>query len=105
MGDVDDRRADALVELLDLHAHLDAQLGIEVAERLVEQEEQGIAHQRPAHGDALALAAGQLRRLALEQRVDLQQLGDARHRLALLPLGTLRHSMPKVMFWRTDIDG
>ena len=30
--------------------------------------------QRPADGDALALAAGELRRLALEQRLDLQEL-------------------------------
>jgi hypothetical protein len=37
----------------------------------------GIAHQRPAHGDALPLAAGKLAGLAVEQVVDLQQLGDS----------------------------
>jgi hypothetical protein len=68
-------------------AHVDPQPGVEVAERLVEQEEQGIAHQGAAHRDPLALAAGELRRLALEQAVDLQQCGDPRHRLVLLRLG------------------
>ena len=65
--DVDGGLAEPLVQLLDLGAHLDAQLGVEVGERLVEQEEHRIAHQRPAHGDALPLAAGKLARLAVEQ--------------------------------------
>ena len=97
---------DALVQLLDLGAHVDAQLGVEVGQRLVEQEQQRIAHQRAAHRDALALAAGELRRLAVEQLADLQQRGDARHRLLALPAcGTPRHSMPKVMLLRTVIAG
>ena len=106
VGDIDDGGADALMQPLDLHPHLDAQLGVEIGERLVEQEQQGIAHQRAAHRHALALAAGQLRRLAAEQRLDLQQ---ARPRSPAPPparaFGTWRHSMPKVMFWRTVIDG
>ena len=48
-------------------AHLHAQLGVEVGERLVEQERRRLAHDGAAHGDALALAAGELARLALEQ--------------------------------------
>ena len=62
VGDVDDGLAEALVQLLDLDAHLDAQLGVEVGQRLVEQEHVRLAHQRPADGDALALAAGELAR-------------------------------------------
>ena len=105
VGHVDGGLADLLVQLLDLHAHLDAQLGIEIGQRFVEQEEQGIAHQRPAHGDALALAAGQLPGLALQQMLDLQQPGDARQRFGLHGLGTPRDSMPKVMFSLTVIVG
>ena len=93
------------VELLDLGAHVDAQLGIEVAERLVEQEEQGIAHQRAAHRDALALAARELRRLALEQPVDLQQAATRATASSCGGFGTPRHSMPKVMLRRTVIAG
>ena len=51
------------------------QLGVEIGERLVEQEGLGMAHDRPPHGDALALAAGQLARLAVEQ---LAQVEEAR---------------------------
>ena len=52
---------------LDLDAQLVPQLGIEVGERLVEQEDGGIAHQRAADGDALALAAGELVRATVEE--------------------------------------
>ena len=67
VGDVDDGGAEVLVQLLDLGAHVDAQLGVEVRQRLVEQEHIRIAHDRAAHRDALALAAGELARLAVEQ--------------------------------------
>jgi len=56
--------AHLLVHLLDLGAHLHAQLGVEVGERLVEQEHLGIAHDGTAHSDALALAARELLGLA-----------------------------------------
>ena len=90
MGDVDDGGLQLLVQLLDLGAHVDAQLGVEVRQRLVEQEDVGVAHQRPAHGDALALAAGELAGLAVEQVLDLQELGDLVHRLVALGL---RHAV------------
>ena len=76
VGDVDHRRAERLVQLRQLDAHLHAQHRIEVGQRLVEQEDLRLAHQRAADGDALALAAGQLRRLAVHQLVELQQRGD-----------------------------
>ena len=43
----------------DLGPHLDAQLRVEVRQRLVHQERLRLAHDRPAHRDALALAARQ----------------------------------------------
>jgi hypothetical protein len=52
----------ALVQLLDLGAHLHAQLGVEVGQRLVEQEDLGVAHDGAAHRHALALAARELAR-------------------------------------------
>src|SRR5690606_27595706 len=78
VGDVDHRVGELLVRPLDLDAQLRPKLGVEVGERLVEQKHVDIAHQRAANGDALALAAGKLRRLALEQWLDLQDLGGAR---------------------------
>ena len=60
-------------------AHGDAQLGIEVGERLVEQEHLGLAHHGAGHGDALALAAGKLARLAVEIGLERHRLGDLHH--------------------------
>ena len=43
VGDVDDGLPELVVQLLDLEPHLGAQLGVEVGQRLVEQE-----HLRPS---------------------------------------------------------
>ena len=75
--DVDRRRLQPLMQFLDLGAHLHAQLGVEIGQRLVEQKHLRVAHDGAAHGDALALAAGQLARIALEQ---LRQAEDRRRR-------------------------
>ena len=66
---------------LDFDADFDPQLGVEIGQRLVEQEHLGFAHQSAADGHALALAAGKLRGLAAEQMLDLQQLCDPQDRL------------------------
>ena len=58
-------------------AHLDAELGVEIGERLVEEEGLRLLDDGAADGDALALAAGKLRRLPLEEMRDLQDLGGA----------------------------
>ena len=67
-------------------ARLDAQLGVEVRQRLVHQEHARLAHDRPAHRDALALAAGQRLRLAVEVRLEVEQLGRLAHLRQLLLL-------------------
>ena len=79
VGDVDHGLAELLVQTLDLAAHLVAQLGVEVGERLVEQEQAGVAHDRAADRDALALAARELARQALEQARDVEHLCGALH--------------------------
>ena len=70
VGHIDGRRLQALMQFLDLGAHGHPQLGVEVGQRLVEQEYLRIAHDRAAHGDALALAAGELARIAVEQMAE-----------------------------------
>ena len=62
VGDVDHRRLELLVQFADLQPHRAAQRGVEVRQRLVEQEGRGLAHDGAADGDALALAAGELAR-------------------------------------------
>ena len=57
----------------DLGTHGEPQLGVEVGQRLVEQEQLRVPHDRAAHRDPLALSAGKLPRLALQQRADAEQ--------------------------------
>src|SRR5205814_493121 len=52
--------------------HLGDEHGVEVGERLVEEEHRRLAHDRAAHGDALALAAGELAGSSLEERLEFQ---------------------------------
>ena len=65
--------------LMMLGAGLDAQLGVEVRERLVHEEDLRAADDGAAEGDALALTAGELLRLAVEELADAQQLGGFLH--------------------------
>jgi hypothetical protein len=97
VGDVDHGGLEALVELDDLGAHLDAHLGVEVGERLVEEEDLGLADDGAADGDALALAAGEGLGLAVE--VGARCRGWRRPRDALFDfgLGNFRSLRPKAM--------
>ena len=86
VGDVDHRRADASVQALELRARLDAELGVEVRERLVEEVDVRVPRERARERDALPLAAGELVRLAVEQRLAAREPGgllDAARGLAL----------------------
>jgi hypothetical protein len=56
-----------------------AHLGVERAERLVEQQHARFDRQRARQCDALALAARQLRRKAVGQPVQLHQLEQVMH--------------------------
>ena len=55
---VDHRCLQLMVEPRDLGAHLDAEICVEVAQRLIKQEHLRLPDDRPPEGDALALAAG-----------------------------------------------
>ena len=61
MGDVDERDADLALDAHQLELHLLAELEVERAERLVEQQHRGLVHERPGERDALLLAARELR--------------------------------------------
>ena len=95
VGDVDDGRLEALVEAGDLGAGLDAQLGVEVRERFVHQEDRRLADDRPTERDALALPAGQLLRLAIEQLLELDGLGRLVDPALDLGLGDLAQLEPE----------
>ena len=60
--DVDERDADLVLDALELGLHALAQLEVQRAERLVEQQHARAVDDRARERDALALAAGELRR-------------------------------------------
>ena len=90
--DVDERDPDLVLDALQLELHLLAELQVERAERLVEQEDARVVHERARERDALLLTARELPRLALREAGEpheLEDLGDAALQLALgdaLPL-------------------
>src|SRR5690606_40196536 len=85
--DINGGDAEALMQRLDLAAHDHAQLGIQVGKRLVEQKHLRVAHDGAAHGYALALAAGQLARITLEQVGEVEDLGGPANTFCYLGLG------------------
>ena len=70
MGDEDERDPHLLLDLLELDLHLLAELEVEGAERLVEQQHLGPVDEGPGQGDALALTAGELVGLAVAERLE-----------------------------------
>src|SRR5690242_9588968 len=73
MCDVNHGRLDALMQLDNLRSRAHAQLGIQVREWLVHQEDSGIADNSSTQGHALALPAGEFFWLAIEERFDPQK--------------------------------
>ena len=61
------RHVERVVQVAQPLAQLRAHLRVERAERLVEQQHLGLDRQRPGQRHALALAARELRRVALAQ--------------------------------------
>jgi len=84
VSDVQTGGFQSLVQLLQFKAHLHPQLGVKVRQRLVKQEHRRLAHNGAAHRHALALTTGQLARLAMEQRLQLQNPRRFFHPLANL---------------------
>src|SRR5215471_14556453 len=67
VGDVDEADPDLALDPLELEMHLLAQLGVQRAERLVEQEHLRLVDDGAGQRDPLPLAAGQLDRLAVAE--------------------------------------
>jgi hypothetical protein len=65
MGDENEGDAERLLQRLEFLLHLLAQLEVERAQRLVEEQHPGAVDECPGQRDALALAAGELARPAL----------------------------------------
>ncbi len=74
---------------------VDPQFGVEVGERLVEKEHTRLADDRAGDRDALALPAGQLPGLAIEERLDTQYVGSLVHAALDLVFGQLAELEPE----------
>jgi hypothetical protein len=93
VGDIDGGDAQAAMQADQLGSSLDAQLGVEVGERLVHEKDFGLAHDRAAQRDALPLAARKLLRPAMEKLLDAEHCGRLAHSRVdvLLDLARLAH--------------
>ncbi len=87
VGDEDGGATGLGVKAFQLDAHVGAQGGVEVRERLVHQKDVGVAHQRAGERDALLLPAAQLGRFAVEDVGDVEHLRHATHALRNFMLG------------------
>ena len=105
VGDVDGRDAEALVQPRQLAPHRDAQLGVEVREGLVHEERLRLAHHRAPHRHALALAAGEEGRAAVEQRLQTEVPATSPTRLCRSCFGIRRSLSPKPRFSSTLMCG
>ncbi len=86
------------MQALQFVAHREADLGVEVGERLVEQQHRRIDRQRPPQRDALALAAGKRGHLTI---LIAGKTEDREHRLDLgVDLGPVRAAQPEAV---TDV--
>ncbi|MCY1301652.1 hypothetical protein D9M70_512770 [compost metagenome] len=74
VGDDDEGEAEFPLQANEFELRFGAQVLVERAERLVEQQNLRPFYQRPGERHALALATGKLRRLAIKQRRQLQLL-------------------------------
>ena len=75
----DEGRAQASVQNGKFVGHLDAQLGVQVGQRLVHQKSSQLAHHGARQRGTLALPARQLPRLVLQQLAQAERAGQLDH--------------------------
>ena len=97
------RDAELMLHVLELGAHVAAQFGVEIGQRLVHEERRGAADHGAGERHALALAARELAGIAIEQRIELHLPRDvldrrldlgfrlAAHRQRIGDVGEHRH--------------
>ena len=95
MGHIDEGDAEFFLKLFEFQPHLVSQLGVEGAEGFVEEEDLGLADDRAGQGDALALAAGKLRRLAVHEIAECGHLHNAIDAAGDVQLGDAFHAQPE----------
>ena len=92
--DVDEGDADLALDPLELDLHLLAELEVERPQRLVQQQHLGAVDDRPGERDPLALAARQLRRLAVAVAASCTIASASGDTLGALAPGDAAHAQP-----------
>ena len=87
MGDVDRSDAELLLDAANLGAHVHAQLGVQVGQRLVEEQYARLHDQRAGQRNALLLAAGELVGEAVLHALQAHELEHVEHLGANLRFG------------------
>src|SRR6266536_5301956 len=91
VGHVDGRDAELPLQLLQLDPHLRPELGVEIGQRLVEEEHGGREDEGAREGNPLLLAAGELRRAPARQLPHLHEVEGPAHPLGDLALRFAPH--------------
>ena len=102
MRDVDEGDPEVVLDRLQLELHLLAQLQVERAERLVEQQHLRPVDERPRERDPLLLAAGELARLARAEALETDEPSISSTRPLQLRLVTPLRRSPKATFSKID---
>ena len=105
VGDEDEGDPDLALDPLELELHLLAQLEVERAERLVEQQHLRLVDDRARQRDPLALAAGELERLAVAEAGEADHLERRLGAAPPLGRGTRRTRSPYSTFSSTFMCG
>jgi hypothetical protein len=95
VGDEQGRGTEPLLDRADLLAQLQADLGVQRGQRLVQQQQPGLDGQRPGQRDPLLLAAGQLVRVPPGLRGQADQLQQLTRALAPAARPDLAHPQPE----------
>ena len=101
VGDQDRRDVDLVVQAAQPRAQLGADVGVQRAERLVEQQHLGLDRERARQRHALALAARQLGRVALVEPASPTMPSSSSTLAAISAFGRLRTFSPKPTLSRT----
>ena len=102
MGDEHERDPDLLLQRLELDPQLLADLGVERAERLVEQQHRGSQDERARERDALLLAARELRGRRARQAASSTSASASSTRRRTRPWRPLRRRRPKATLSNTS---
>jgi len=87
VGDINGGDADLLLDAADLSTHGNTQLGIQVGEGFIKEQDTGLHHQSTGQGHTLLLAAGKLVGHAAFHAGELHQIEDAHDFFTDLLLG------------------